>query len=71
MIHREQDAKRQHLEADVCEENRKQAMQFVAEHRGPHRQLQDGVGDPERGLVINRHQPVFLPAGGATVDGML
>ena len=46
-------------------------MQFVAEHRHRHRQLQHGVGDPERGLVISGHQPFLLPAGGATVDGML
>ena len=45
-------------------------MQLVAQHRRPHRQLQYGVGDPERGLLVSGHQPVFLPAGGATVDGV-
>ena len=46
-------------------------MQLVAPHRNPHPQLQYGVGDPERGLVIDGHQPVFCQPGAPRLTELL
>jgi hypothetical protein len=67
LIHWKQHRKGQNLKTDIGEENRKNAMQLVAQHRGPNSQLQYRVGDPERELVVGGHQPVSSQPG-RTVD---
>ena len=46
-------------------------MQLVAQHRRPHRQLQYGVGDPERGLVSAVINQFFCQPGAPRLTELL
>lgn len=67
----EQEAEAQNLKSNVREKDGERPVKLSPEHRYANRHLQHRVGDPEDELSVGGHQPVFLPAGGATVDRLL